>query len=127
MILISGNMETVLLHTWEKYKSQSHFLVQIVIVLKTCTETTSTNFWTKYVVHSENRAYKQLMYVRKRAVKTMFYLGGMIMSKRHTVMLEIVTSFGVIWENLSKVQFVNLCEGVGYILNTCSNSVNKEK
>ena len=36
-------------------------------------------------------------------------------------------SFGVIWENLSKVQFVNLCEGVGYILNTCSNSVNKEK
>ena len=120
-------METVLLHTWEKYKSQSHFLVQIVIVLKTCTETTSTNFWTKYVVHSENRAYKQLMYVRKRAVKTMFYLGGMIMSKRHSVMLEIVTSFGVIWENLSKVQLVNLCEGVGYILNTCSNSVNKEK
>ena len=49
------------------------------------------------------------------------------MSKRHTVMLEIVTSFGVIWENLSKVQFVNLCEGVSYILNICSNSVNKEK
>ena len=54
----------------------------------------------------------------------MFYLGGMIMSKRHNVMLEIVTSFGVIWENLSKVQFVNLCEGVGYILNTCSIGVN---
>ena len=67
------------------------------------------------------------IYVRKQAVKTMLYLGGMIMSKRHTAMLEIVTSFGVIWENLSKVQFVNLCEGVGYMLNTCSNSVNKEK
>ena len=46
------------------------------------------------------------------------------MSKRHTAMLEIVTSFGVIWENLSKVQFVNLCEGVyrlhfKYLLKQC--------